>query len=102
MIIDLDKVLVADIEAKGLLDAISTEEDFHVLSVGFKDSFGNWKIKSTTSRESVLKVFGDASNVIVGHYFIPYDAVALEKMFKFKIKATIIDSLAISWYLHNT
>lgn len=99
---NLDNLMVADIEAKGLLDDVHTEEDFHILSVGFKDSKGKWCIKSTYNKEDVLKVFGDPSNVIVGHYFIPYDAPALEKMFNFKIKATIIDSLAISWYLHNT
>lgn len=101
MDIDLDKVMVADIEAKGLLDVLNSEEDFHVLSVGFKDGSGKWGIMSTTKREDVLKVFQNPNNVIVGHYFIPYDAPALEKMFNFKIKATIIDSLAISWYLYN-
>lgn len=99
---NLDKALVADIETKGLLHEIHTEEDFHTLSVGFKKSSGKWGIKSTGSREDVLKVFENPDNVIVGHYFIPYDAVALEKLFNFKIKATIIDSLAISWYLYNT
>lgn len=100
--INLDSVYVCDIEAKGLLNEVHTEDDFHVLSIGYKDSSGNWCVKSTKNREDVLKVFENPSNVIVGHYFIPYDAPALEKMFNFKIKATIIDSLAISWYLHNT
>ena len=100
--IDLDKVLVADIETKGLLNEIHTEEDFHVLSIGYKNSSDKWSIKSTNKKEDVLKVFSNPSKVIVGHYFIPYDAVALEKLFNFKIQATIIDSLAISWYLYNT
>lgn len=100
--INFDNVLVADIETKGLLEDIHTEDDFHVLSIGYKDVSGEWCIKSTNERENVLKVFENPDNVIVGHYFIPYDAAALEKMFNFKIKATIIDSLAISWYLHNT
>lgn len=99
---NLDNVKVADIETKGLLEEIHTEEDFHILSVGYKNSSGKWCIKSTDKREDVLKVFENPNNVIVGHYFIPYDAPALEKMFNFKIKATIIDSLAISWYLYNT
>ena len=94
--------MVADIECKGLLDEIHTEDDFHVLSMGYKDSNGKWCVKSTNKREDVLKVFENPSNVIVGHYFIPYDAPALEKMFNFKIKATIIDTIGLSWYLHNT
>ena len=81
---NLDKALVADIETKGLLNEIHTEEDFHVLSVGFKGESGKWGIKSTGKREDVLKVFENPNNTIVGHYFIPYDAVALEKLFNFK------------------
>lgn len=98
---NLDNVMVADIETKGLLHEISEPSDFHVLSVGYKDSKNKWSIKSTNKEEDVRKVFENPNNVIVGHYFIPYDAPALEKMFGFKIKATIIDSIGISWYLYN-
>lgn len=99
---DLNNVMVADIETTGLLDDIHTEKDFHILSLGFKNASGKWSIKSTNKREDVLKVFENPKNIIVGHYFIPFDAPALEKMLDFKIKATIIDTLAISWYLYNT
>lgn len=99
--INLDKVLVADIEAKGLLDDINDPSDFHVLSVGFKGADDKWSIKSTNKEEDVRRVFENPDNIVVGHYFIPYDAPAIEKMFGFKIKATIIDSIGISWYLYN-
>lgn len=100
--IDLDRVFIADIETKGLLDEIHNEDDFHVLSIGYKDQSDKWLFKSTNKREDILKVFENPNNTIVGHFFIPYDAQALEKLFNFKIQATIIDSLAISWYLYNT
>jgi len=98
---NLNNVFVADIETKGLLDEIHTEEDFHVLSIGYQDDNDQWKIMSTNKKEDILAVFENPDNIIVGHYFIPYDAVALEKLYNFKIKATIIDTLSISWYLFN-
>jgi len=98
---NLDKVYVVDIEAKGLLHEIHDKSDFHVLSIAYKVG-DKWKIKSTNREEDIKTIFENPDNVIVGHYFIPYDAPALEKMFKFKIKSTIIDSIGLSWYLHNT
>ena len=99
---NLDNAFVCDIETKGLLHEIHDKTDFHVLSIAFKDSKGEWSIKSTNREEDVRKVLENPDNVIVGHFFIPYDAVALEKMFGFKIKAKIIDTLGLSWYLYNT
>lgn len=98
---NLDSIYVVDIETKGLLHEIHDSSDFHVMSVGYKQN-EQWKIKSTNKEEDVRTIFENPDNVIVGHYFIPYDAPALEKMFGFKIKATIIDSIGLSWYLYNT
>lgn len=99
---NLDKVYICDIEAKGLLNEVESQSDLHVLSVGYKNSVGEWDIKSTKDRNDILKIFENPENTVVGHFFIPYDAPALEKMLGFKVKAKIIDSLAISWYLYNT
>lgn len=97
--IDLDKVFVADIETKGLLDALHSEEDFHVLSLGYKDQEGKWNIKSTNIREDVLKVFCNPANNIVMHNGRRYDKPAVEKMFGVVVTANIIDSLSLAWYL---
>lgn len=99
---DLDKALVADIEARGFLNKLNNENDFHVLSVGFKNSEGQWSIKSTNKREDIEKVFCNPSNIIVMHNGRRYDSPAIEKMFKIKVTATIIDSLALSWWLFPT
>ena len=37
---------------------------------------------------------------IVGHNFIRYDLIALENILGIKIKAKIVDTLALSWYLY--
>jgi hypothetical protein len=94
-----DLVFVADIETKGLLDVLHSEEDFHVLSLGYKDQEGKWNIKSTNIREDVLKVFCNPANNIVMHNGRRYDKPAIEKMFGVVVTANIIDSLSLAWYL---
>lgn len=99
---DLNNLFVADIETKGLLDRLRDENDFHVLSVGFKNKEGKWEVKSTNKREDVEKVFCNPNNIIVMHNGRRYDSPAIEKMFKIKVTAIIIDSLALSWWLYPT
>ena len=41
-------------------------------------------------------------DVLVGHNIIRFDAVVLEKLLNIKIKAQLIDTLALSWYLFPT
>lgn len=99
---DLNKVFVVDIETKGLLPQLKSSEDFHVLSVGWKDAEGKWKIKSTNKEENIKKIFENPDNVIVGHFFIGYDIRALKIMFpKINYRAKIIDTLALSHYLYD-
>lgn len=94
---DLNKVLVADLESDGFLDKLTK---IHVLSVGWKDSNSKWQIKSTNSEEDVRKVFGNKNNYIVMHNGRRFDKAAIEKVYNFKVEATIIDSLALSWWLY--
>ena len=96
---DLNKIYVCDIETDGLLHELTK---LHVLSVGWKDSTGNWKIKSTNKEEDIKKLFENPDNTIVGHFFLAYDLPALKILFpNIKFKAKIIDSLTISHYLYN-
>jgi hypothetical protein len=99
--INLDNVLVADIETKGLLEDIEgLESDLHVLGIAYKDSNGSWKVKTTPKKEDVKKVFENPDNTIVGHNFFMFDIPSLEKIFKgIEIKATIVDSLLVAWYI---
>lgn len=98
---DLDKVLVIDIESRGLLSRLKSKDDLHVMSVGWKTE-GKWNIKSTNKEEDIAKIFENPDNTIVGHFFIAYDLPALKIMFpNIKFKAKIIDSLSLSYYLAN-
>lgn len=99
---NLDKVFIFDIETTGLLDHIKSEADLHVLSVGWVDSEGVKRVKSTANREDIFKIFANPENTLVGHNIICFDIPALKKMFPdIVVKATLIDTLPISWYLYD-
>lgn len=93
---NLEKVYVADIETDGLLTSLTK---MHVLSIGYRDSKGEWCIKSTPHKEDVVKVFCNSENIIVMHNGRRFDKPALEKIFGIIVTATIIDSLSIAWYI---
>jgi hypothetical protein len=92
---NLDNVLVADCETDGLYENASK---MHVLSLGYREK-GKWKIKSTNKKEDVEKIFCNPTNVIVMHNGLRYDKPVLEKIHNIKITATIVDSLALAWYV---
>jgi DNA polymerase I-like protein with 3'-5' exonuclease and polymerase domains len=95
---NLDNTLIVDIECDGLLDTLTK---LHVMSVGYK-SKENWKIKSTRNEEDIAKIFSNSDNTVVGHYFLGFDILAIKKLYpNIEIKATIIDTLSLSWYLYN-
>ena len=85
---------VIDIETDGLR---STK--IHVMSVGWKDVKGEWQIKSTPDYAIMKKIMSDPENTVVGHFFKMFDAVELERVLGFKVKARIIDTLPLSWYI---
>jgi hypothetical protein len=92
---NLDNVCVGDIESDGLLDTISK---IHVFSFGFKRD-GEWQVGSTNSESIIRTTFSDPSNVIAMHNGLRFDVPAIEKVLKIKVKATIIDTLALAWYV---
>lgn len=92
---NLDKVLCGDFESDGFLDVVTK---IHVLSLASKGESG-WNIKSTGDYSVMASVFSDPTKVIVIHNGIRYDAPLVEKILGIKVKATIIDSLALAWYL---
>ena len=95
---DLNNVYVADAETDGLYETVSK---MHVFSIGWK-SDDKWNIKSTNKKEDVEKVLCNPNNVIVMHNGRRYDKPVLEKIFGFTVTATIIDSLALAWWLYPT
>jgi hypothetical protein len=61
--------------------------------------FPDGEVYTATTYEDMRK-FLDSVDIIIGHNFIRWDKPHLERILGIKIKARIIDTLALSWYLH--
>ena len=79
---------VIDIECDSLTPTV-----IHCMVVG-SESFTEY----SAMRKFLLSL--TEKDRIVGHNFIRYDLVALENILGIKIKAKIVDTLALSWYLY--
>lgn len=90
-------VFIADLEADGLLDTITK---IHCLGYSYPTVNG-WEVKSTTSHSDIKALF-ESDCYIVMHNGIQYDIPALNKIYPdIEIKATIIDSLCVSWAMYD-
>lgn len=89
------EIVVADIEANGLMDAshiwcLSYQE----IHAGGASTLMDWdKMRALLQREDVVFVF---------HFGLMYDKPVLERILGITIKAELIDTLALSWYLYPT
>ena len=86
--------MIFDVEADGLLD-VATK--LHVLAYQNKDG----TISHTYCYNEMRRVLTEAP-LLIGHNIICYDVPLLEKLLGIKIKARLIDTLAMSWYLNHT
>lgn len=84
---------VFDIETDGLLDEMTK---IHVVS--WMDSQGN--VQHTHDYEA-MRIFFENAPVLIGHNIIRFDIPAVEKLLGIKVKAELIDTLALSWYLNH-
>lgn len=80
---------VFDIEADGL-DATK----IHCLSVWT----GN-VLKSTSDYDDMRKFFAKA-DILIGHNICRYDIPTVERILGIKVKAKLVDTLALSWYIY--
>ena len=84
---------VFDIETNGLLNELTK---IHVLS--WSNDMG--KVKHTHDYFEMRYVLLN-SETLVGHNIIRFDIPAVEKVLGIEVKARLIDTLALSWYLHH-
>jgi len=89
------KTYVVDIETDGLISS-----KIHVMSVGFKNDDGDWEVTSTNDYDAIERLMTNEENTIIGHNFIPFDAVEIERVLGIEVKATLIDTLALAWYIY--
>lgn len=92
---NLDEIFCGDIETNGLMDTVSK---IHVFSFGYKKD-NEWKVGSTPRPEDIKKFFINPENVIAIHNGQRFDAPAIEKVLGIKVKAVVIDTLALAWYV---
>jgi len=85
--------MIFDVEADGLLDEATK---IHVLAYK-KDG----KVHHTHDYDEMRSILTKA-DILIGHNCICYDIPLLEKLLGIKIKARLIDTLALSWYLNHT
>lgn len=79
-------------EADGLLDEATK---IHVLA--YRE---NGKVKHTHNYDEMREILTSAK-LLIGHNIICYDIPLLEKLLNIKIKARLIDTLPMSWYLNH-
>lgn len=84
---------VFDIETDGLLDELTK---IHVLSWMGADG----KVQHTHDYEAMRTFFTEA-DTLVGHNIIRFDIPAVERVLGIEVKARLIDTLALSWYLNH-
>ena len=84
---------VFDIETDGLLDVLTK---IHVMS--WSNDMG--EVKHTHDYDEMRYVLLN-TETLVGHNQIRFDIPAVEKVLGIKVKARLIDTLALSWYLHH-
>jgi hypothetical protein len=84
---------IFDIETDGLLDEMTK---VHVLS--WMDN--NGEVQHTHDYVA-MRIFFEEADILVGHNIIRFDIPAVEKLLGVKIKAKLVDTLALSWYLNH-
>jgi len=85
-------VTVFDIETDGL-----DPTKIHVLS--WEDELG--KIQHTHDYVA-MRIFFEEATILIGHNIVRYDIPAVEKILGVKVSATLVDTLAVSWYINHT
>lgn len=84
-------MIIFDVEADNLLEDATK---IHVVSW-----MDNGELNWTYDYCRMRKLFTEAE-VLVGHNIIRYDIPLVEKILGIKVKAKLVDTLALSWYIH--
>ena len=83
---------VFDIETDGLLGELTK---IHVLAYSY-----DGKEVFHVGDYDAMREFFETQEVLVGHNIIRFDIPAVEKVLGIKVNAKLVDTLALSWYLH--
>lgn len=92
---NLDDIWCGDIESDGLLDTITK---IHVFSFAQKKD-NDWVVASTNNYEAIKRFFTNPKHIVAIHNGVRFDAPAIEKVLDIRVQATVIDTLALAWYI---
>jgi DNA polymerase III alpha subunit (gram-positive type) len=70
------------------------------MGISWIDDKGKWQVKSTTDYENMRKVLVNPENTLVCHNIVRFDVPLYEKILGIKVRASVVDSLGLSWYLY--
>jgi hypothetical protein len=84
--------MIFDVESDGLLDEATK---IHVLAYEV-----DGKVHHTHDYEEMRRILTSAK-LLIGHNIILYDIPLVEKLLNIKVKARLIDTLPLSWYLNH-
>jgi DNA polymerase III alpha subunit (gram-positive type) len=94
-----DAETVFDIETDGLLDKLTK---IHVLSYQTSAMDEPRSIFDYDEmRDFFLEYSLDHTLALAGHNIVRFDVPAVEKVLGIKIRAKLVDTLGLSWYLHH-
>jgi len=96
---NVDEKLVVDIEANGFQNTVTEVWCISVFNIKTKEkeTFTNHDKNHRPLRDG-LELLANASQII-GHNWIAYDQVVLEKLYNFETKATLVDTFLMSQLL---
>lgn len=89
----MDKIYVFDIEADGLLDEATRIHCLSYYNLSTNES------NSVTDYHDIKEFIQNAS-VLVAHNSVRYDVALIERLVGIRFQGTIVDTLALSWYLY--
>lgn len=90
----MNNLYVFDLEGDGL-----TPTKIHVLSV---KNLGSGKVGSTADYDTMKRLFLNGDNTLICHNAARFDVPVVERILDIKVKAKVIDTLPLSWYLEFT
>jgi len=80
-------------------DSLTHSTVIHVMSIGWKDSEGDWQVASTKDHDHIKAILENKDNIIVGHFFKMFDVPQVELVLGIKVKAKIYDTIPLAWYV---
>tara|TARA_R110000851_G_scaffold87633_3_gene190986 strand:- start:462 stop:2405 length:1944 start_codon:yes stop_codon:yes gene_type:complete len=92
------RLFCADVEADDLLDNVT--KLWCASATELSPTMSELKSFTLTDMEQIKELFSNPDHILVMHNGVAYDGPAVEKVLGIEVKAEIIDTLFLSWYLY--